>query len=82
MIKIVERVLITTDRGRKVFFPCEFEILTSQAHESHSKKQMTHAAYEKRQVEGVKKRLFKGTSLLKGQYGEKPKPAFGKGLPG
>jgi uncharacterized protein (TIGR04562 family) len=71
MIKIVERVLVTTDSDRKVFFPCEFQILTRQAHESHSKKQMTHVAYEKRQVEGVKKRLFKGTSLLNGQYGEK-----------
>ena len=37
MIKIVERVLVTTDRGRKVFFPCEFQILTSQAHESNGK---------------------------------------------
>jgi len=64
MIKIVERVLVTTGNGRKTFFPCEFQILTRQTHETISKKKISHAAYEKRQIEGVKNRLFKGTSLL------------------
>jgi len=64
MIKIVERVLVTTGSGRKTFFPCEFQILTRQTYETISKKKISHAAYEKRQIEGVKNRLFKGTSLL------------------
>jgi len=63
MIKIVERVLVTTGSGRKAFFPCEFQILTRQTLESLGKKQLNHTTYEKRQIEGVKKRLFSGTSL-------------------
>lgn len=63
MIKIVERILVTTSNGRKAFFPCELQILTKQMHESLSKKMMNHSAYEKRQVSGVKRRLFQGTSL-------------------
>jgi uncharacterized protein (TIGR04562 family) len=66
MIKIIERILVTTSSGRKVFSPCEFQILTKQTHESLSKKQIDHAAYEKRQIRGVKNRLFDGTSLLGG----------------
>ncbi len=66
MIKVVERVLVTTSTGRHVFFPCEFQIITKPTYESLSKKQLDHAAYEKRQIEGVRKRLFKGTSLLAG----------------
>lgn len=65
MIKIVERVLVTTGSGRNAFFPCEFQILTRQTLESLGKKQLNHATYEKRQIEGVKKRLFSGTSLLR-----------------
>jgi uncharacterized protein (TIGR04562 family) len=64
MIKVVERILVTTSSGRNVFFPCEYQILTKPTFESLSKKQLNHAAYEKRQIEGVRKRLFKGTSLL------------------
>jgi uncharacterized protein (TIGR04562 family) len=67
MIKVVERILVTTSSGRHVFFPCEFQIITKPTYESLSKKQLDHAAYEKRQIEGVRKRLFKGTSLLAGQ---------------
>lgn len=67
MIKIVERILVTTNGGRKVFFPCEIQILTRQMHESLNKNQLNHAAYEKRQTDGVKKRLFKKTSLLRNQ---------------
>jgi uncharacterized protein (TIGR04562 family) len=63
MIKIIERILVTTKNGRKVFFPCEIQILTRQTHESLSKKKTNHSAYEKRQVKGVKRRLFHGTSL-------------------
>jgi len=63
MIKIIERILVTTSNGRKAFFPCELQILTKQMHESLSKKKMNHSAYEKRQVTGVKRRLFQGTSL-------------------
>ena len=66
MIKIIERILVTTSSGRKVFSPCEFQILTQQTHESLSKKQADHAAYEKRQIRGVKNRLFNETSLLGG----------------
>jgi len=66
MIKIVERVLVTTPNGRKVFFPCEIQILTKQTHESLHKKKMNHSAYEKRQVKGVRRRLFQGTSLCGG----------------
>jgi len=64
MIKIIERILVTRSNGRKVFFPCEIQILTKQTHESLSKKKMGHSAYEKRQVKGVKLRLFHGTSLF------------------
>ena len=64
MIKIVERILVTTENGRNVFFPCEFQILTRQMLESLGKQQLNHATYEKRQIEGVRKRLFIGTSLL------------------
>lgn len=64
MIKIVERVLVTTGSGRKTLFPCEFQILTRQTYETINKKKISHAAYEKRQIEGVRNRLFKGTSLL------------------
>jgi len=67
MIKIVERVLVTTISGRKVFFPCEIQILTRQTLEWLGKNQLNHSAYEKRQTEGVIKRLFKKTSLLRGQ---------------
>ncbi len=63
MIKIVERILITTRNGRKAFFPCELQILTKQMHESLSKKKMNHSAYEKRQFRGVRRRLFRETSL-------------------
>ena len=65
MIKIIERVLVTTGSGRKVFFPCEFQILTRQTQDSPSLKKTRHSAYEKRQVKGVRRRLFRGTSLLK-----------------
>jgi len=64
MIKIVERVLVTTRNGRKTFFPCKFQILTRRNYEAISRKRISHAAYEKRQIEGVRKRLFKGRSLL------------------
>jgi len=67
MVKIVERILVKTKNGRNVFFPCEFQILTRKTFESLSKKQLNHSAYQKRQIEGVKKRLFDGTSLLAGQ---------------
>jgi uncharacterized protein (TIGR04562 family) len=63
MIKIVERILVTTPNGRKVFFPCEIQILTKQTYDSLHKKKMKHSEYEKRQVKGVKRRLFNGTSL-------------------
>ena len=65
MIKIVERILITTSSGRNAFFPCEFQILTRHTLESLGKKQLNHTTYEQRQIEGVKKRLFNGTSLLR-----------------
>jgi uncharacterized protein (TIGR04562 family) len=65
MIKIIERVLVTTGSGRKVFFPCEFQILTRKTQDSLSHKNTHHSAYEKRQVKGVRRRLFHGTSLLK-----------------
>ena len=65
MIKIVERILVTTSSGRKVFFPCEFQILTRQTLESLARQQLNHTAYEKCQIEGVRKRLFKGTSLFR-----------------
>jgi len=63
MIKIVERVLVTTHNGHKVFFPCEIQILTKKTHESLNQKKTNHSAYEKRQVKGVKRRLFHSTSL-------------------
>lgn len=64
MIKIIERVLVTTGSGRKVFFPCEFQILTRKTQDSLNHKNTHHSAYEKRQVKGVRRRLFRGTSLL------------------
>lgn len=64
MIKIIERILVTTSSGRKVFFPCEIQILTKQTLESLSKKNMEHSAYEKRQLKGIKRRLFHGTTLF------------------
>ena len=66
MIKIVERILVSTHNGRKVFFPCEIQILTRQTHEALNRKKMNHSAYEKRQVKGVRRRLLQGTSLLAG----------------
>lgn len=63
MIKIIERILVSTSNGRKIFFPCEIQILTMQTHKSLNRKKMNHCAYEKRQAEGVKRRLFHGTSL-------------------
>lgn len=66
MIKIVERLLVTTGNGRHVFFPCEFQILAKHTHEALRKKPSSHAAYEKRQIEGVRNRLFNGTSLMRG----------------
>jgi uncharacterized protein (TIGR04562 family) len=65
MIKIIERVLVMTGSGLKVFFPCEFQILTRQTQDSLSHKKTHHSAYEKRQVKGVRRRLFRGTSLFK-----------------
>jgi hypothetical protein len=65
MIKIVERVLVTTGSGRKVFFPFELQILTRHTQDSLSHKNTRHSAYEKRQVKGVLRRLFCGTSLFK-----------------
>jgi uncharacterized protein (TIGR04562 family) len=65
MIKIIERVLVTTGSGRKVFFPCEFQILTRQTQVSLSHKKTHHSAYEKRQVKEVRRRLFRGTSLFR-----------------
>jgi uncharacterized protein (TIGR04562 family) len=64
MIKIVERVLVTTN-DRNVFFPCEFQILTRQTHETLRKKRSNHSAYGKRQIEGVRNRLFNGTTLIR-----------------
>ncbi|MCP4876580.1 MAG: TIGR04552 family protein [Gammaproteobacteria bacterium] len=64
MIKIIERILVTTETGRKVFFPCEIQILTRSTQESLSKKKTQHSAYEKRQIKGVKRRLFHRTSLI------------------
>ena len=63
MIKIIERILVSTSNGRKAFFPCEIQILTKKTHESLNQKKMKHSAYEKRQAEAVKRRLFRGTSL-------------------
>jgi uncharacterized protein (TIGR04562 family) len=63
MIKIVERMLVTTRAGRKVFFPCEIQILTRQTHELLKRDKMEHSAYERRQVKGVRRRLLRGTSL-------------------
>jgi uncharacterized protein (TIGR04562 family) len=65
MIKIIERVLVTTGSGRKVFFPFELQILTRQTQDSLSHKKTHHSAYEKRQVKEVRRRLFRGTSLFK-----------------
>jgi uncharacterized protein (TIGR04562 family) len=65
MIKIIERVLVTTGSERKVFFPCELQILTRQTQDSLNHKNTLHSAYEKRQVKGVRRRLFRGTSLFK-----------------
>ena len=67
MIKIVERILVTTSSGRKVFFPCEFQIMTRPTLETANKRQFNHAAYEKSQISGVRKRLLRGTSLLANQ---------------
>ena len=64
MIKIVERILVTTQSGRNAFFPCEFQLLTKQTFESLSKNWVSHSDYEKRQVKGVRNRLFKGTQLV------------------
>ena len=63
MIKIVERILVSTSGGRKVFFPCEFQILTRQTYESLERDKTRHSAYERRQVRGVRRRLLRGTSL-------------------
>ena len=63
MIKIVERILVTIN-DRQAFFPCEFQILTKQTHESLRIKRVNHAEYGKRQIEGVRNRLFNGTSLM------------------
>jgi uncharacterized protein (TIGR04562 family) len=63
MIKIVERILVSTSGGRKVFFPCEFQFLTRQTYESPERDNTRHSAYERRQVRGVRRRLLRGTSL-------------------
>jgi len=64
MIKIVERILVSTSNGRHVFFPCEFQIVTRQMQDALGKNRANHTAYEKRQINGVNKRLFSRTSLL------------------
>lgn len=77
MIKIVERILVITNSGRNVFFPCEFQIIARQSRESFNRRQASHKAYEKRQIKGVINRLFKGTSLIastssRGEVTEEP----------
>jgi len=46
MIKIIERILVTTSNGRKVFFPCEIQILTKRTFESFNKQETNHSACE------------------------------------
>jgi uncharacterized protein (TIGR04562 family) len=55
MIKIVERMLVSTSAGRKVFFPCEIQILTQQTFTSLQRDRLSHSAYERRQVKGVRR---------------------------
>ena len=63
MIKFVERLLVSTRGGRRVFFPCEIQILTQQVYEAMQRDDAAHSEYERRQVIGVRRRLFRGTAL-------------------
>lgn len=58
MIKMVQRLLVTLPSGRRTFFPYELQILTRSKLEHLSTGEAAHDAYEKRQVDAVKKRLF------------------------
>ena len=40
-----------------------------ETHESLNHRQTNHSAYEKRQVKGVRRRLFNGSSLLRSAGG-------------
>ena len=63
MIRIIERILVTTAGTRKLFLPCDIPILTRQTQASLRHIKAQHSAYEIRQVKGVRRRLFNGTSL-------------------
>jgi uncharacterized protein (TIGR04562 family) len=58
MIKMVQRLLVTLPSGRRTFFPYELQVLTRSKWENLSIGDAHHDAYEKRQVEAVKRRLF------------------------
>ena len=54
--------------GRCILDHGDFKTLLQQfmqTHDSLTKKQISHAAHIKRQIEGVKNRLFSGTTLLR-----------------
>ena len=58
MIKLVERLLVTLPSGRRTFFPYELQIFTRTQWKKIENKQTNHDAYEKRQINAVKERLF------------------------
>ena len=60
MIKIVERVLVTTGSGRNAFFPCEFQILTRQTYGAISKKRLVMRHMKNAKLRGSKIGFLKG----------------------
>ena len=68
MIKFVERMLVETPAGRITFFPCEFQLVTRRTLEDARLTRADHAKYERRQIEGVRRRLFR---FLPGWGGDK-----------
>ncbi len=58
MIKLVERLLITLPGGRRTFFPYELQIIDRAAYLQTIEGESHHDAYETRQIEVVRRRVF------------------------
>lgn len=66
MIKLVERLLITLPDGRRTFFPYELQILDETTHRKSRQGNSNHGAYEKRQMQEVRRRVF-GNDVSQGR---------------
>lgn len=59
MIKVVERLMVKTPSGRRVFYPYEIQILTADTDTASQAGDADHKAYEQRQLQAVGGRLFR-----------------------